>query len=62
MVKRIAIAFFLFSIVVSVFAQQEWKHGRLQVTKDMTLILIAMTDCSQEDMMQVLSQILELFR
>jgi len=34
MVKRIAIAFFLFNMVVSVFAQQEWKHGRLQVTKD----------------------------
>ena len=34
MVKRIAITFFLFSIVTSVFAQQEWKHGRLQVTKD----------------------------
>jgi len=34
MVKRISISFFLFSIVISVFAQQEWKHGRLQVTKD----------------------------
>src|SRR6478752_6722550 len=34
MFKKIAIAFFLFSMVISVFAQQEWKHGRLQVTKD----------------------------
>lgn len=34
MLKNIAITFCLFAIGVTAFSQQEWKHGRLKVTKD----------------------------
>lgn len=34
MYKNIGITFFLIIIGITVFAQQQWKHGRLQVTKD----------------------------